>query len=332
MTLKQSGSGRRIACWIHGIVLLVCLAAVGAAGQMPYFADLSSALASAKKNGRMVILYTGRTELCPGHDPKAFFFGSVLGTHLPLGARTNAYVVCEQFLVSPARDAGGELSSAFFAEASRYDALFTRYLLHVYYPAITILDTSGVILSGPYTYSAPDETFADTKLDSYEVLQEYGAANPPIHLIQGRSNLLAAIVATNKTDEVFQIVRAKYDKKRTQKEILLDSGVPSKAYELGKEVAFVVRECAVETFRYDGERGTSEVVAVGRLSPTEAFEGTVLVRLNGAYFRGEMRETGTYTGSGKVTFRPGEHFLTFVVPYEPAAVMLLRGMEGLRSI
>src|SRR5215510_7147626 len=108
-------------------VLLLHGLATGAIAQMPYFTNLKSALTNASENGRMVILYTGSRELCPGHDPKAFLFGSVLGTHLPLGARSNSYVVCEQFLTNAAHDARGEVSRAFLAEVSRYDALFTRY-------------------------------------------------------------------------------------------------------------------------------------------------------------------------------------------------------------
>jgi hypothetical protein len=327
------GTGGGIFCRSLSIVFLLHVAAAtGAIAEMPYFTNLNSALASAGTNGRMIILYTGSKELCPGHDPKAFFFGSVLGTHLPLGTRSNAYVICEQFLTNVAHDARGEPSRAFLAEVSRYDALFTRYGIHVFWPSATILDGSGATLSGPYYYSGPDNTFVGTQYDGYEVLQEYGSANPPLTSAQGRSNLLAAITVTNKDDVIFGIFRAKYDKSRNQREILLDNGFPSKSYELGKEISFVVRECGAETFDFGGGRGATEIVATGSLGREEELTENVLVlvRLNGAYLRGHMLDTGSWTGAGKVKFQPGEYYLNLVLPHKPAADMLLRALEKLR--
>src|SRR4051794_32641362 len=103
--ISAEAAGGGIPRLFSASVLLLHVVATGAMAQMPYFTNLNSALASASPNGRMVILYTGSRELCPGHDPRAFFFGSVLGTQLPIGARSNAYVVCEQFLTNAAYDA-----------------------------------------------------------------------------------------------------------------------------------------------------------------------------------------------------------------------------------
>jgi hypothetical protein len=135
MTLRQSGVAAEEVALLDamGLSLAGMLSRGGAPrDKMPYFADLSFRAGQRQKkrpppNGES---YTpGRTELCPGHDPKAFFFGSVLGTAFAAGSAPptpTSFANCFFVLVSPARmprrRAIVRLSSR---RRPRYDALFT---------------------------------------------------------------------------------------------------------------------------------------------------------------------------------------------------------------
>ena len=187
------------------MVLLVCLVSTGAMAQLPYFTDFQFALDCARDNGKILILYTGSKELCPGQEPKAFFFGPVLAAHLPLGARSNAFVVCEQFLDQPSHEPNGGPSAMFVAEVFRYDALFTRYQIKSYQPAITLLDTNGAALSGPYIYTAAANTFSPARMDSGKTLKEYISANPIFQTAVAPSNALSSLTLTNLSTPVASV-------------------------------------------------------------------------------------------------------------------------------
>jgi len=116
--------------------------AAGAPAPLVYLTNLDAALAFAKENGRTVILYTGRSSVCDGKEPRDYFFDFIVRNYPELGARSNVYLVCEQFIFSATND---DIAVFLHKEKPRH-ALYARYHIKTFYPTVTFLDTTKVSL------------------------------------------------------------------------------------------------------------------------------------------------------------------------------------------
>jgi hypothetical protein len=297
-----------------------CGLTFGLAAEMPYVTELNRALTLAKAKGRIVLLYTGRAELCVSNSPKTQLFQVIFTNHTRLAARSNEFVVCEHFGYAPGKDAAGQPSAAFFRDARMLEPLFDRYDIRAFWPTITFLDPDGNRLNGPFSYlmdggctlEGAQELFSNGR-DCYVALSDYEKADRPLRLEEAQSKLVAAVTRPAPGDAGLAFFRFTYHPKGGAKPVLMENGLISDKFELGKQFSFSVRDgtnACVPGHKTQWPR--CFVTVAGQFSGVEPFEEHFLVRLNGVHFQTTAMFSGTGPDhsrgyAGGITLGPGEY-------------------------
>jgi hypothetical protein len=270
-------------CAVLATILWLLVAPSGPA-QIPYTTNLNQAFAVASEQNRTIVLFTGRSVHCQGKTPHDYFFSSIASNYPGFLARSNRYVVCEQFMFTP--DATNRaLELQFMQETIKYGALFDRYPIQVYYPAVTFLDKTGHMLNGPFwTMAACGDWFHSSKDEHYPTLTNYFADDPPKNMDVAESNLVAAVFPPGGKKSVFGLFRSVFHKEGGQTERVLQNGLTSREYEIGAPIRFSVRETRVKREQFDHWYEETSVFVIGRFTGTETFRGLFLVQLNGGWF------------------------------------------------
>jgi hypothetical protein len=315
--------------------------AINVPADMPYVTNLNTALPLAKSSQRIVLLYTGRAELCRSNDPR-LHLESIFKSHPKLAQRTNQYVVCEYFGYEAGKDANGQPSQGFFRDLRKLDALFDRYDIRFFWPTLTFLDASGNRLNGPFTQlesqyaGCVGHGLYSNGRDCYDTLEDYAAAPRPLHLHEAQSNLVAAVVQPVSGQTNFGFFRFTEKSDGGCDPRLMENGLISEKYCVGEEFNFAVR--IITNVAYPGVKNqwpVCQVSVAGHFDRGEPFEGPFLIRLNGAWFTSKTLFTGVgpdYTrgyGDG-VTTLANEYYFSIETRQSVVAEALLTRLKRLQ--
>jgi len=311
-----------LAAW-HGLTL------ASTAAELPYVTNRAAAFAIAQKEERTIVLYTGRAVFCPSNEPRGYFFNVVLPHHPRLMTRSDKYVVCEQFAF-----ATNVMSSQFGKEYDRLHDILTNYHINEWSPTITLLDAKGHKLSGPFVrYSSENPVFGDTGDQLYETLQEYLAAESPLTFAEAQSNLVRAVSARGTEGSAVGLFRSVPHPEGGQKKLLLENGGSSTKYAIGTPLQFHYLRGTIQRGIFDGAGFEESLVAVtGTFPGTQSYTGSILVRVNDAYFRSTVEPVGNrpdhYRNVGGVRVEAGEYYFLVYVREDSVARALLRELKA----
>jgi hypothetical protein len=315
------------------VVFFVFCASVVA--QIPYLTNRAEAFQLASNEARTIILYTGGATSCWSNDPRAYFFKHIIPNYPQLGLRSNAYVVCEQFVSDPYLK-----NPLAVQEFRRFTASSDRYDIRSLAPTLTMLDASGIKLNGPFARAAalPSYVGFAAKTDScYLSLSDYVQSNPPLTLAQAQSNAARFFFATNQPHQPIGLLHCEFDPVGGQPKIFLQSGVESTCFELKEPFRFRCRIGGVQRTNHPG-RGFEETVVTlaGTNVNARPYEADFLVRMSDVYFPAMLRRVSDQPdwglqGVGGVTVLPNEQVMRIFVRDDEIAKALLKGLTAALS-
>jgi hypothetical protein len=322
--------------------LLVTLT-IHLAAQVPYVTNLSAALALAKEKERTVLFYSGRAELCISNSPQTQLFQLIFKNHPRLAARSNEFVVCEHFGYAPAKDVTGDPSAAFFRDFKMLEPLFDRYDIRFFWPSVTFLDAAGNTLNGPFSYMFSGDCvlkeaheLVSHGRDCYSTLSDYEKADRPLRLSEAQSNLVAAVTRPAPDEAGVAFFRYTYHPKGGAKPLLMENGLMSEKFELGKQFSFVVRDGTNVAFPgHKTQWPLSFVTVAGQYDGIEPLkEEGFLVRLNGVHFQTTAMFSGTGPDHSRgyaagIRLGPGEYSFGIETRQKIIAEVLLAELKRL---
>ncbi len=328
-------TARKVIIPIIGAALAILFfEAPSALAQVPYVTNLENAFFIARQESRIVALYTGRSVFCEGKSPRDFFFDFIVKKHPEFGTQSNRFVICEQFMFAP-NDTNGP-AREFMQEVRKYDSLYQRYHLRVFYPTLTFLDEKARLLNGPFwSMIKCDAPFSSTDDDCYVYLKDYLADASPMNMGLAQSKLEAAVLPVGSGGNVCGFFRSISHTNGGQQELLMENGLPSRQYELGAPFRFQVQEVQIDRGKLAKWYDESQVWVIGRFEGSEPYSGAFVFRLNGAWFRGTMRafrpappplQTDTKLKSAK----EGDYWFVLTTRSESVGQALLAEMERRR--
>lgn len=320
-------------------VFLACAITLNAA-QLPYFTNLSAALDFARKDSRRVILYTGNAEKCAGKSPRSYFDDIILKKYPRLGEVTNLYAVCERFIYVPSRKKSGEFDPVWLQESSRFNSLYSKYYIPTFFPTLTFISPEGRLLNGPFWELGYGDEYSGNIDSYYETLREYLAVERPLNIDIARTNLHNAVLSvTAAAETVFGLFRCLQLTNGGKQELLQGNGATSRKYEVGEPFKFAIREIRREvrnSYPWGEHQYGVTIVASGQFKDSESFTGLFLVRLNGAWFTGNMLDSTktlpnkSEPGPYGMTLMRGEHHFFLDLMDESVGVALVKQLEHLR--
>jgi len=328
---ERKGTGKFIVAlpWILLCAASGNLSIAGDATGLNYVTNRAEAFALAQKEGCAVLLYTGRAVFCPNGDPRGYFFKEILPNHPQLESRPKKYVVCEQFTF-----ATNVFSAEFREEQRRVEAVYSKYNLKAFWPAMIPVDAKGNRLSGPYLrYFAGKPEFSDTIDHLYETFQEYLAAEPPVTVAEAQANLRQAAMGRSGTRPVIGLFRSSRHPQGGQKKLILENGMVSTQYEVGEALDYNFLRGTRQRGEFSAGGYEETLVAItGLLTNQQTYTGSILVQMNDAWFRSTMEPVGNrpdhYRNVGGVTVDAGEYYFLVYVRDDMVARMLLRGIAA----
>lgn len=317
--------------------------AVRLAAEMPYVTNLNTALEIAKSNHLTVLFYSGRAEKCLSNSPPAQLFQRIFPNHPRLAARSNEFVVCEHFGYAPAKDATGGVHYAFSRDVQMLEPLFDRYDIRFFWPSVTFLDAEGNRLNGPFSYlmdegwimDGAQELFSNGR-DCYATLDDYTKAARPVRLSEAQSNLVAAVTRPVPAETGVAFFRFTYLRKGGARPLLMENGLMSDRFELGKPFSFAVRDGTNAWFPgHTTQWPISYVTVAGQLKDIEPFADNFLLRINGVYFETKAMFSGTGPDycrgyAGGIPLGPGEYCFGIETRQKIVGDILLRECKALR--
>ena len=318
------------------LALLACSLLPGSA-QPVYFTNLQTAFAFTSNTSRILIIYTGNSSHCSGETPRNYFDKKILQKYPQLSVRSNLYAVCEQFTYVPPKDDSNEINRAFFAAQREFDPLYSKYYIPTFFPTLTFVNPGGRLLNGPFWTLGYGDEFSGNIDNYYETMRDYLAAEQPMNRDKGRSNLVNAVFSTKMTNPVFGLFHCIYHTNDGPQELLLQDGAKSRHYEVGEQFQFTVRDLDREVRNAPpwGEHQYASLISgVGRFKDSEPFTGTFIVRLNGAWFKAWMNDSGKTLASGltagRLALKQGEHHFIISVLDDSVAIALEQQLGRLR--
>lgn len=119
-----------------------------------YVTDLRLAVRLAVAQKKKVILYTGHSFHLAKRgatSPRAYFDGALTKASLILANRRSDFIVCELFEFTPMHDSHGNFTPDYASFINGwFGHLHDRYDIRFITPTLTILDSSGTKLDGPF--------------------------------------------------------------------------------------------------------------------------------------------------------------------------------------
>ena len=301
---------------------------VAARAETLYVTNLNQALTMARETGRLVMLYTGRAELCVSNSPRQQL-DVILVNHPKLASRANRYVICEQFGYSPGKDTNGNMTAGFMRDMRTLEPLLDRYDIRFFWPTLTFLNERGERLNGPFSQVYSEYagfvgySMHSNGRDCYDTLEDYAEDERPVRLDQAQIRLVAAVLHPTGGENKLGFFRFMEQTNRTAPPLLMENGLISRKIKLGEPFAFVVRDCTNMAFAGSAKQWPfCWVEAAGRFAHGEPFEGPFVLELNGVHFIAKTIFTGQgpdYTrGFGNMKLREGEYY--FSIETRPKAV------------
>ena len=118
-----------------------------------YVMDLVESLKQAKKQKKMVILYTGHDFHLKriGTPTPRSYFDRLVKSSASLTARRSEFIVCEIFEFSAMHDAKGNFTPEYAKMINGwFGTLHNKYDIRFLTPTVNFLDSNGVKLAGPF--------------------------------------------------------------------------------------------------------------------------------------------------------------------------------------
>ncbi len=144
---------------------MISIGACIAAEEYPFVNDLPKAIEEAKKSGKPIILFTGRSVFCEPKTPQECFREVLFKRYPDLKKLAARSILVDGFIYSPMNDAKGRMTDAFNKDFARWSPMADKYGLTVFYPTITFLSSDGEKDQGPFYYYGGDFTRTDNKDD-----------------------------------------------------------------------------------------------------------------------------------------------------------------------
>lgn len=314
---------------------------VSACAEGLYVTNLNKALTMARETGRLVMLYTGRAELCGSNSPRQQL-DVILVNHPKLASRADRYVICEQFGYARSKDTNGNMTAGFIRDMRTLEPLLGRYDIRFFWPTLTFLNDKGERLNGPFSQIYSEYAgFVGYSMhasgrDCYDTLEDYAEDERPVRLDQAQSNLVAAVLHPAGGENKLAFFRFMEQTNRTAPPLLTENGLTSRKIKLGEPFAFAVRDCTNMAFGGSAKQWPfCWVEAAGHFAHAEPFEGPFVLQLNGVHFVAKTIFTGQgpdYTrGFGNMKLREGEYYFSIETRQKAVAETMLEALKRLQK-
>ena len=315
---------------------------VPARAETLYVTNLNKALTMARESGRLVMLYTGRAELCPSNSPRQQL-DVILAKHPKLASRADRYVMCEQFGYAPGKDTNGNMTLGFIRDMRTLEPLLDRYNIPFFWPTLTFLNDKGERLNGPFSQIYSEYagfvgySMHSNGRDCYDTLEDYAEDERPVRLDQAQSNLVAAVLHPAGGENKLAFFRFMEQTNRTAPPLLMENGLTSRKIKLGEPFAFVVRDCTNTAFAGSAKQWPfCWLEAAGHFAHAEPFEGPFVLQLNDVHFVAKAIFTGQgpdYTrGFGNMKLRQGEYYFSIETRQRAVADTMLEALKRLQKL
>lgn len=137
-------------------VAIIALWGCLAAEEYPFVDDLPKAIEVARKSGKPIILFTGRSVFCEPKTPQECFRDVILKRYPELKKLAAKSILVDGFIYTPMNDAKGRMTDAFKKDFAEWTPMADKYGLTYFYPTITILSSDGEKDRGPFFYYGGD--------------------------------------------------------------------------------------------------------------------------------------------------------------------------------
>jgi len=314
---------------------------VSAPAETLYVTNLNKALTTARETSRLVMLYTGRAELCHSNSPRQQL-DVILAKHPKLASRADRYVICEQFGYAPGKDTNGNMTAGFIRDMRTLEPLLDRYDIRFFWPTLTFLNDKGERQNGPFSQIYSEyAVFVGYSMhsngrDCYDTLEDYAEEERPVRLDQAQSNVIFAVLHPAGGENKLALFRFVESTNRTAPPLLMENGLTSRKIKLGEPFAFLVRDCTNMAFAGSAKQWPiCWVEAAGHFAHAEPFEGPCVLQLNGVHFVAKTIFTGQgpdYTrGFGNMKLREGEYYFSIETRQKAVADIMLEALKRLQK-
>jgi hypothetical protein len=284
-----------------------CLVQANAQNGLQYSVGLEATLQKARAEQKRIILYTGTSNGLRGSTPRQFFQNNVMERSKTLQKVLPDWLVCEEFILKPPLDP--DVQANLVPLLDKYDVRFLT-------PTLTLLDTDGKKIAGPFTGGS---------LTSLALHLEPPKVKTPEEVAKGKK---LAFFAGKDFEE---------GEKPAEPLVAIAPFLTNVRYSyLGKEHRFKVKKIALDPWD-DGEGGFHVVIvqASGHFDPPLPEGHHPVILLGGTFYRAQWEHFDpadpTFRGIGKLELDRGDDWIAVTVDKEQQRDALIKAFESLKA-